>query len=67
MTIDIDALPTGLGAPADKALGQARITSLSQLSKYSEREIRALHGMGPTAVGKLRIALAKRGLEFAAV
>lgn len=60
-------LPKGLGVPADRALQQARITSLQQLSRYSEREVRDFPGIGPTALAKLRVALARKGLEFASV
>ena len=53
-----------LGAPARRALEGAGITSLNLLSKYSEREILKLHGMGPSSIPKLRAELAKSGLNF---
>jgi predicted flap endonuclease-1-like 5' DNA nuclease len=52
-------------APARRALDGAGITSLAQLARYSEKEIAALHGMGPKAIGILREALAAKGLSFA--
>lgn len=51
-------------APAQRALEGIGVRSLQQLSKYSEKEILVLHGMGPNALGKLREALAEKGLSF---
>jgi DNA-directed RNA polymerase alpha subunit len=58
-------LPINLSAPAQRALAGAGIKSLKQLTKYSESEIKQLHGVGPNALGKLRQALAEKGLAFA--
>src|SRR5687768_12559583 len=57
-------LPEKLGAPAERALAAAGIKNLKQLTKFSEAEIKQLHGVGPNALGKLREALAERGLSF---
>ena len=58
-------LPAKLGAPAERALAEAGIKNLRQLTKFSEMEIKHLHGVGPNALGKLRQALAETGLSFA--
>lgn len=58
-------LPAKLGAPAERALAGAGIKKLKQLTKFSEGEIKQLHGIGPNAIGKLRQALAENGLSFA--
>jgi hypothetical protein len=58
-------LPAKLGAPAERALAGAGIKKLKQLTKFTEAEIKQLHGVGPNAVGKLRQALAEKGLSFA--
>ncbi|MCC7209643.1 MAG: DNA-binding protein [Anaerolineae bacterium] len=58
-------LPAGLGAPAQRALAGAGITRLEQLAAMGEDEIKRLHGIGPKALGKLRDALAAKGLSFA--
>ena len=55
----------GLSAPACRALAGAGLTTLARLSRRTEREVLALHGMGPNALGKLRLALKKSGLSFA--
>jgi len=53
-----------LGAPARRALENNGIKTLQQLSKFSEKEILKLHGMGPSSIPKLRIALNSEGLSF---
>jgi hypothetical protein len=58
-------LPPKLGAPAERALAGAGIKNLKQLTKFTEAEIKQLHGVGPNAIGKLRQALADKGLSFA--
>ena len=58
-------LPAKLGAPAERAIAGAGITTLKQLTKFSEAEIKELHGVGPNAMGKLRLALEEKGLSFA--
>jgi hypothetical protein len=57
-------LPAKLGAPAERALAGAGIKNLKHLTKFSEAEIKKLHGVGPNAIGKLRLALAEKGLSF---
>lgn len=58
-------LPAKLGAPAERALANAGIKNLKHLTKFSETEIKQLHGVGPNAIGKLRQALVENGLSFA--
>ncbi len=58
-------LPQGLAQPAQRALANAGIQSLAQLSGYSEAEIRKLHGIGPRAINLLNQAMAEKGLAFA--
>ena len=57
-------LPTKLARPAQRALATAGIQRLEQLTKFSEAEIKRLHGIGPNALGQLRQALTERGLSF---
>lgn len=49
--------PEKLAAPALRALAHADIKTLKDLTKHSEKEIAALHGMGPNAVKPLKLAL----------
>jgi hypothetical protein len=53
-----------LSAPARRALENNGITSLQQLSIFSEKEILQFHGMGPASLPKLRKALENEGLSF---
>lgn len=46
-----------LAAPARRALESNGITTLEQLSQYSEAEILKLHGIGPSSLPKLKEAL----------
>jgi predicted RecB family nuclease len=54
----------GLSAPARRALQGAGVDSLKKLARHSEKDILALHGMGPSAIPKLRAALKAQGLAF---
>ena len=54
-----------LSAPARGALVHAGITTLTQLSQHSEREILKLHGVGPRSLPTLRGALSEAGMRFA--
>jgi uncharacterized protein YdhG (YjbR/CyaY superfamily) len=53
-----------LGAPARRALEREGITTVKQLARYNEKDILALHGMGPSSMPKLRAALKADGLAF---
>jgi predicted DNA-binding protein (MmcQ/YjbR family) len=55
----------GLSAPARRALLNAGLGSLRDLSRTTESSVRALHGMGPSAMKLLAAALAKAKLRFA--
>lgn len=62
----LTGFPPGISKPALRALEQAGYTRLEQLTEVRERDLRALHGMGPKAISQLRTALAERGLSFSA-
>lgn len=53
-----------IGTPALNALMTNGIT-LADLPKYSEKELLAIHGVGPKAVLILRLYLKENGLAFA--
>ena len=59
-----DGFLSMLSAPARRALESKGITSLQQLSTFSEIEIVQFHGMGPASLPKLRTALQANGLAF---
>jgi hypothetical protein len=52
-----------IGAPATRALTAAGITTLEAVAAVPERELAALHGVGPIALAKLREALAEHGID----
>ncbi|MBK9960733.1 MAG: hypothetical protein IPP06_05195 [Saprospiraceae bacterium] len=53
-----------LAAPARRALENAGILSLKQLSNFSEREVLKFHGMGKTSIPILNRELERAGLTF---
>ncbi len=59
-----DGLLSLLASPARRALEHHGITTLKQLSAFSEKEVLAFHGMGPSSMPKLRKALTAAGLAF---
>jgi predicted flap endonuclease-1-like 5' DNA nuclease len=62
--------PTGpsnlpnIGRPATSALAQIGVRNVEQLAGYSEKEMLALHGVGPKAIRILRPVMAEMGLSF---
>ena len=54
-----------LAAPARRALASAGYADLEQLAAAREKDVAALHGMGPNALKTLRQALQDKGLAFA--
>ena len=54
----------GLGAPARRALERAGLDTLAKLAEHSERELLALHGLGPSAIPKLKQRLTAAGLRL---
>lgn len=59
-----DDLPAGLAQPALRALAGAGLTSLDRLTRVSEAELSALHGMGPRAIGIIKAALESRRMSL---
>lgn len=62
-----DSAPSGfppIAKPAQRALDSQGISRLNDLVKFTEREIRSLHGMGPKALTILQQELASRGKSF---
>ena len=50
--------------PALRALHNAGYTKLADLTRATEAELAALHGMGPKALGILKKALAAKKLKL---
>ena len=56
--------PPEIGKTARRVLALNGLTTFDQLNRVSEAELRALHGIGPKALGILRDGLAERGQSF---
>ncbi|MBA3723733.1 MAG: hypothetical protein H0W89_02435 [Candidatus Levybacteria bacterium] len=54
-----------IGSPAFRAFDNSGIEKLADLTKYTEKELLALHGFGPKALGLLRERLKTKKLSFA--
>jgi hypothetical protein len=55
-----------LAAPARRAMINNGISTLEQLTDYSEKEILKFHGIGKTSIPALKKLLAENGLSFKA-
>ena len=53
-----------LSAPARRALENNGVTTIEQLSDYSEKDLMRLHGFGKSSLPKLRTALGEKGLTL---
>ncbi|GAB4006831.1 hypothetical protein [Nocardioides ultimimeridianus] len=54
-----------IGAPATRALRAQGVWTLEQVREWREKDLAALHGVGPVAVRLLRSTLAEHGWAFA--
>jgi hypothetical protein len=61
------AFPSGVSGPALRALKSAGVRSVADLSRWTESDLAALHGMGPKALDILRGALKATGKAFKAL
>lgn len=58
-------LPDEIGRTAARELSVHGITSLSQVASHAEKDLLAIHGVGPKAIRILGEAMAAKGLDFA--
>ncbi|MES2307026.1 MAG: DNA-binding protein [Gemmatimonadota bacterium] len=61
------AFPRGVSGPALRALHNAEIASMAQLTQWREADLTRLHGMGPKVMGILKAALAEQGKSLKGV
>lgn len=59
------AFPKGVAAPALRALASVGVTRLDQVTRFSESQLLALHGMGPRAIGIIKATLRAQGKSLA--
>lgn len=57
-------LPNEIGKTAARALSTNGITSLKKVSEHTEKQLLAIHGVGPKAIRILHAALARKGLRL---
>lgn len=55
------ALPKGISKPAQRALASVGVSRLDQVTRFTEAQLMALHGMGPKAIGIIKAALDAEG------
>ena len=53
-----------ISAPAERALAAVNIKTLTDVSRWSEKELLKLHGFGPKGIRILKKALAEKKLSF---
>ena len=54
----------GLSAPARRALVDAKLYKVSDLRKISESNLEGLHGMGKSAVARLKVLMNAKKIKF---
>ena len=55
----------GIAAPARRALIDAKLYKVSDLRKISLEELSELHGMGKSAIARLKVLMAAKKIKFA--
>jgi len=54
----------GISAPARRALVDAKLYKVSDLRKISESNLEGLHGMGKSAVARLKVLMTAKKIKF---
>ena len=54
----------GLGAPARRALVDAKLYKVSDLRKISLNDLSDLHGMGKSAIARIKVIMAGKKISF---
>ena len=54
----------GIAAPARRALVDAKLYKVSDLRKISENELAELHGMGKSAIARLKVVMTGKKIKF---
>ena len=64
LTAEETEFPRSMGKVAPRELAVNGITRFEQLTQMTERELLAIHGVGPKAIRILREELQSRGLSL---
>jgi len=62
--LDADWRKIGLPAPARRALVDAKLYKVSDLRNVTLDELIAMHGMGKSAVARIRTIMDAKGIRF---
>jgi hypothetical protein len=54
----------GISAPARRALVDAKLYKVSDLRKISENNLEDLHGMGKSAIARLKVLMNAKKIKF---
>ena len=54
----------GLSAPARRALVEAKLYKVSDLRKITLEELTELHGMGKSAIARIRVIMSAKKIQF---
>ena len=54
----------GISAPARRALVDAKLYKVSELRKISESNLEDLHGMGKSAIARLKVLMNAKKIKF---
>ena len=54
----------GLSAPARRALVDAKLYKVSDLRKISQSDLEGLHGMGKSAIARLKVLMNAKKIKF---
>jgi hypothetical protein len=54
----------GLASPARRALVDAKLYKVSDLRKISQQELEELHGLGKSAVARLKVLMNAKKIKF---
>ena len=54
----------GIAAPARRALVDAKLYKVSDLRKISQSDLEQLHGMGKSAVARLKVLMNAKKIKF---
>ena len=62
--LDAEWYKIGLAAPARRALVEARLYRVSDLRKISEQDLADLHGMGKSAMARIKQIMRAKKITF---
>ena len=54
----------GISAPARRALVDAKLYKVSDLRKISQSDLEVLHGMGKSAIARLKVLMNAKKIKF---